>query len=169
MQVTYYFLDILLQSWACLQCNSSFKLIDLIQTLFGASLAKVVTYHEAKVERKEKYLRSDFLCPVLRLGKQVYQIRYFFTLSDQQPGSREAAGRGEVDVRHSASTRCGGFEPHSTSFKHRWALSSGTGRPTRPSLPSQLFPDCPLEGAGAGESSWIQGTSEPFHSPNTAC
>lgn len=76
--------------------------IDLIQIAFGASLAKVVTCHEAKVERKEKYPRSDFLCPVLRLGKQVYQIRYFFTLSDQQPGSREAAGRGEGDVRHSA-------------------------------------------------------------------
>lgn len=45
-------------------------------------------------------------------------------------------------------------------------MSFGTGRPTRPSLPCQLLPDCPLEGARAGESSGIQGTGELLHSPN---
>lgn len=59
------------------------------------------------VEKPKKYPRSDFFSPVLRLGEQVYQISYFFTLSDQQPGRREAAGRVERGVRHNASTRRG--------------------------------------------------------------
>lgn len=97
--------------------------------------------------------RSDLFCSVLRLGKQIYQIRYFFALSDRQPRGREAAGRGGRGGHHSATTRGGGLNPDSTSFKHRSALCFGMRRPTRPSLPSQLLPDCPLEGAGAGESS----------------
>ncbi|TNN79664.1 hypothetical protein EYF80_010038 [Liparis tanakae] len=55
---------------------------------------------------------------------------------------------------------------NSTSFKHRGDLSFGTGRPTRPSLPRQLIPHCPLEGARAGDSSWIQGNGELLHSRN---
>lgn len=44
-----------------------------------------------------------------------------------------------------------------------------TEGPTRPSLPTQFFPDCPLEGAGAGESSVIQGNGGSLHSPVEAC
>lgn len=57
----------------------------------------------------QAYPRSDFLCSVLHLGKQIYQIRYFLALSDRQTGAREAAGRGRGGGHHSASTRGGGL------------------------------------------------------------
>lgn len=114
------------------------------------------------------YPRSDFFRSVLHLGKQIYQIRYFLAFSDRQTRGSEAAGLGGGGGHHSASTRGAGLQPNSTCFKNGRALSFETGRLTRPSLPGQLLPDCPLEGARVGESPGIQGTGELLHSPNTS-
>lgn len=108
------------------------------------------------------YPRTGFLCSVLHLGEQIYQIRYFLALSDRRTGGVEAAGRGGGCGHHSAATCGAGLQPNSSSFKNRRALSVGTGQPAWPFLPGQLLPDCPLQGAGAGESSVIQCTGEPL-------
>lgn len=60
-------------------------------------------------DKAKSYPRSDLLCSVLHLGKQIYQIRYFLALSDRQTEGRVAAGRGGGGGHHSATTRGGGL------------------------------------------------------------
>lgn len=106
------------------------------------------------------YSWSHLLRSVLSLGKQVDQIRYILTPPCRCPRSTQASGG-----HHRAAVRHFVLDANPTSFKQRRSVRPGAA--SRPSLPGQFLPHRPLQGAGAGETSRVQGTGElnpPLHS-----
>lgn len=106
------------------------------------------------------YSWSNLLRSVLSLGKQVDQICYVLTPPCRCPSSTQGAAG-----HHRAADRRLVLDANSTSLKQRRSVRPGAA--SRPSLPGQLLPHRPLQGAGAGETSRVQGTGElnpPLHS-----
>lgn len=97
------------------------------------------------------HLWGYLLRSVLILGKQVYKICYVLALPRCCPRSTQAAGG-----HHRSAARRLVLDANSTSLKQRRSVRPGAA--SRPSLPGQLFPHRPLQGAGAGETSRVQGT-----------
>lgn len=101
----------------------------------------------------QTYPWGNLLRPVLNLGKQVDQICYVLALRRCCPRSTQAAGG-----HHPSAARRLVLDANSTSLKQRRSVRPGDA--SRPSLTGQLFPHRPLQGAGAGETSRVQGTGE---------